>query len=75
MATYQDPIPKTTLHLTSKNFLITSQAIANDPEKIKMNVDNFLKAVLRPDGEIGGWRPMEDQEAKDEEGKKRKPKH
>ena len=36
-------------------------------QRIHLLSDNFLKAVWRPDGEIGGWRPMEDEEAKDGE--------
>ena len=54
--------------MTSKKYLITSQAVANDPEKLKVNVDNLLKAALKKKGEVR-LEVMEDREAKDEEEK------
>ena len=42
----------TTLPLTSRSFLIASQGIANELEKIKMNVDNLLKVALRLEGKV-----------------------
>ena len=61
----------TTLQFTRKNFLTTSQAIANDPEKIQMNVDNFLKAALRPEGKMR-LEATKDKEAKKEKERKTK---